>query len=402
MLLVALFIASLVIVPHAEAKAQTRTLVVPDQYPTIQDAIDNASAGDKIFVKEGTYNLTALYIYKPLSLIGESNKNTILSGIRPTQGSETTIYISSDTANVLITGFTIKDGFTAIEVDGNHCKVTGNIIQNNNYGILVDGGNFIQIVNNKISNNYMGVIADSNNSLVSQNYIALSEENAISVAGYGLTINGNTITGNGFYPFFKESNGALGLSVVDSEVYSNIIANNQGFGIRIAGCSNTLIHDNTIENNSNGVELPNYSLVNGSLGAGNKVFRNNLLNNQPQVFISSNFASGTISSNQVSGTDMVSWDNGKVGNYWSDYQSKYPNATEVDASGVGNTPYVINQNNIDHHPLTQQVDISSSSAPASPSILPFAIIAVAIVVLVVIVTSLLLLYRRHRKTAASA
>ena len=179
------------------------SLIVPDKYHTIQEAINNARAGDTIFVKEGTYNLTALYISKPLSLIGESNKNTILSGIRPTQGSESTIYISSVTANVLVTGFTIKDGFTAIELDGNQCKVTGNIIQNNSCGILVDGGNFIQITNNTISNNHSGVIADSNNSLVSQNYIALNEENALSVIGYGVTINGNAITGNGFYRFFR-------------------------------------------------------------------------------------------------------------------------------------------------------------------------------------------------------
>ncbi len=27
-------------------------------------------------------------------------------------------------------------------------------------------------------------------------------------------------------------------------------------------------------------------------------------------------------------------------NYWSDYFAKYPNATEIDSLGVGDTPYV--------------------------------------------------------------
>ena len=45
------------------------------------------------------------------------------------------------------------------------------------------------------------------------------------------------------------------------------------------------------------------------------------------------------------------WDNGTIGNYWSDYQTKYPNANEIDNSGIGNTPYVIDANNIDHYPL---------------------------------------------------
>jgi len=36
------------------------------------------------------------------------------------------------------------------------------------------------------------------------------------------------------------------------------------------------------------------------------------------------------------------WDNGERGNYWSDYLTRYANATEVDDSGIGDTPYVIN------------------------------------------------------------
>jgi hypothetical protein len=46
------------------------------------------------------------------------------------------------------------------------------------------------------------------------------------------------------------------------------------------------------------------------------------------------------------------WDNGSSGNYWSDYVTKYPNATQVDSSGIWNTPYVIDTNNTDHYPLT--------------------------------------------------
>ncbi len=45
------------------------------------------------------------------------------------------------------------------------------------------------------------------------------------------------------------------------------------------------------------------------------------------------------------------WDNGSVGNYWSDYLTKYPNASEIGDTGIGDTPYVIDANNIDHYPL---------------------------------------------------
>jgi len=57
------------------------------------------------------------------------------------------------------------------------------------------------------------------------------------------------------------------------------------------------------------------------------------------------------------------WDNGSVGNYWSDYLTKYPNAAETDGSGVWNTPYVIDTNNTDHYPFVVQYVV-----PEFPSI----------------------------------
>jgi hypothetical protein len=38
------------------------------------------------------------------------------------------------------------------------------------------------------------------------------------------------------------------------------------------------------------------------------------------------------------------WDNGTIGNYWSNYLITYPNATEINHTGIGNTPYVITAN----------------------------------------------------------
>jgi hypothetical protein len=50
-----------------------------------------------------------------------------------------------------------------------------------------------------------------------------------------------------------------------------------------------------------------------------------------------------------------------VGNYWSDYIPRYQNATEVGNTGVGNTQYYINENNIDQHPLLAPVDIADTN-----------------------------------------
>ncbi len=50
--LIALFLLSLVILPPTTVKAQSRTITVPDDFPTIQEAIKNASTGDTVFVNE--------------------------------------------------------------------------------------------------------------------------------------------------------------------------------------------------------------------------------------------------------------------------------------------------------------------------------------------------------------
>jgi nitrous oxidase accessory protein NosD len=47
------------------------------------------------------------------------------------------------------------------------------------------------------------------------------------------------------------------------------------------------------------------------------------------------------------------WDDGypNGGNYWSDFQNLYPDAQELDSSGIWDTPYTIDDNNEDNYPL---------------------------------------------------
>ena len=71
-----------------------------------------------------------------------------------------------------------------------------------------------------------------------------------------------------------------------------------------------------------------------------------------------------------------SWDDGfpSGGNYWSDYEVKYPNATELDGSGFWDTPYIINGSNQDSYPII----------PEFPSLilLPLLLLATSLVTLV--------------------
>ena len=62
-------------------RANSGTIVVPDNCPTIQGAINNASAGDIIFVRANTY-YEHVIVNKTLTLTGEDKNifNAILSG----------------------------------------------------------------------------------------------------------------------------------------------------------------------------------------------------------------------------------------------------------------------------------------------------------------------------------
>jgi hypothetical protein len=60
-------------------------------------------------------------------------------------------------------------------------------------------------------------------------------------------------------------------------------------------------------------------------------------------------------------------------NYWSDYAAKYPDAEELDGSGIWDTPYVNDRyaediSCVDYHPLTRPVEIPAFPDTVSPAV----------------------------------
>ncbi len=119
------------------AEAEPKTITVPDDYPTIQAAINGASEGDEVFVRSGTYS-EDLTINKALSLVGENKYSTIVVG-----NGTAACLIKQDSINVI--GFTFRRPSTMRWHYGIHllnvkyCNVFENNVESTFYGIwLVD------------------------------------------------------------------------------------------------------------------------------------------------------------------------------------------------------------------------------------------------------------------------
>ncbi|MGA2386075.1 MAG: hypothetical protein ABSG33_06045 [Candidatus Bathyarchaeia archaeon] len=85
------------------------------------------------------------------------------------------------------------------------------------------------------------------------------------------------------------------------------------------------------------------------------------------------------------------WDNGKVGNYWSNY-----NGTSSNHDGIGTTPYVIDVLDEDRFPL-MQIPVKPP-VPASKQPLPLEAIAVAVLVPVALAGAAVVAFKQSRKS----
>ena len=106
----------------------------PENYTRIQDAVDNASDGDTVYVYAGRY-LGNIVINVSIALIGENKNTTIIDNntdIEDPQLIEANLYIFADSVNV--TGFTIQNCLgCGIFLASSYVHVTGNIFFNNSH-----------------------------------------------------------------------------------------------------------------------------------------------------------------------------------------------------------------------------------------------------------------------------
>jgi len=301
-------------------EAEVRTIVVPDDYVSIQEAIDNAADGDTIFVKEGTYHENVV-VNKSLSLVGENVDTTIIDG-NPPEGYRIPIKIQCD--NVSVSGFKLLYGYAGITVgEVKFCSISGNRIAGNQHGILLVGTSFSNVTENyfeqiRLSNAIQ--LSYSNYNLVAGNYIDNCTE-GIQVWQYSTN---NTVT-------------------------ENTITDCDDVAIRLQYADNNTIARNEVSNSGLGTSI--------YVANNNTITKNNYISNIEQ-FPSGEWEWYAKTFGYNGSQNIINQ------NYFSDY-----NGTDADGDGIGDTPYVINDENQDKFPLMNPIDIEVIPEFSSSTIL---------------------------------
>jgi len=328
------------------ARGEPDTITVPDDYAKIQWAIGNATAGDTIFVRNGIY-CEHLNVNKGLTLVGESPEKTVVDGNGENQ---TVIEVAAN--NVVISGFTVRNSsrvpgtsYAGIKILGGRsaCNITGNHVTRNKIGIFAMSKKS-RIAENVVTNNGQGIaLYDSSEVTVEANNVTANTVGISLALSFNNVIVGNKVT--------ESSAGGHGITLSSNSLNNTILGNNlieNGHGVWLSDSTNNLITENTITNNKIlGIELsPN--------SPDNRIYHNNFLNNKKQVVVTKETPN--------------TWDDGypSGGNYWSDYEKKYPEAKEIDDSGIWDTPYNINDNNTDKYPLMKPYGEISEPEPIIP------------------------------------
>jgi len=328
------------------AKAQSTTLIVPDNFPTISAAIGNATQGDTILVKPGTYYENPV-VNISLTIKSETPNGAIVIGAGGVSGGGMGVFtLAAD--DITLEGFTIQSlnyttastYATGVLLLGNNCTISDNTIVGGTWsGIFSSTPQYCTIIGNTILNaGHIGIrISGGSHNVFSNNVVTGALQSGVAIDGYSNIITGNSFTNNSLH--------GLGLGAAYSVVYYNNLSGNTGDGLYI-GSSNCIVTSNTIAQNKIGVDLEN------SFAAPNN-----------DTFYGNNFLNNTIQAAFDSDGFVESWDNGIYGNYWSDYSGNSTNN-----NGIGDSPYMIYANNTDYYPLLNPATVGAQpSLPTTPT-----------------------------------
>ena len=316
---------------------------VPEDYSTIQAAVDAASSGCTIQVSAGTY-IENLVVYKPLTLIGADRSTTVING----DGSEDIIRVTAN--GCTISGFTIQGsddcdweektlatgeiwdlggGFalTPVQIDVDGDKVWFSFTKGDKEfdSVVVSAGDtytFTATIDGEedvpvLFCYAVGMYRGTESTFVQIRYVLFEDH----VQGVDTDDTAGEVTG--VWPI-----AGIELGYADNNTVTNNEIRSCDCGIRLRYSATNVITANIASRNNHGIVL-RYS------SNSNIIYHNNLINNTW--------------GNAYDGGSANQWDFDAQGNHYSDY-----NGTDPDGDGIGNDPHHIpGGSSVDRYPLMQ-------------------------------------------------
>jgi len=256
---------------------------------------------------------------------GTKNHNTIIEN---TVNGKPLIYLENETDKI------VEDAGQVILINCEDVTIRNLDLSHTSTGIQVRHSRNITINENILSYNAHGI------SVVESQYVTIEDN----------IINDNRGAGVGIYHTFVEKN----------EILNNTIINN-GKGIYIWNClsGETIIKNNEISSNENGLEICSMSCViswnnicdNSEYGieitssGGNMIYANNLEDNNVHAYFEYFRERGT-----------NKWNLGDIGNYWDDWSGTGPKVIWGRQQGLW-LPWTIPWVNFDWNPASEPYDI---------------------------------------------
>lgn len=278
-----------------------------------------------------------------------------------------------------------------------NCIISENNFFGNSQAVLCTNG-VCTLSGNNLTNNGQGIILQTtNNVLRNNNFLNNTDDLPINGGNFDNDVDlSNTLDGKAICYWVNRHGetvpsdvGFVVLANCTNITVQNLVLSNQKNGILLAYTTNSTVTNNLIADNSNGVYFYRAS---GNLFTVNNITRNSYAvyiggttteffggpssytPSSNNLFYHNNFVANNQTLYDVAGSYWVNsspsaniWDNGKEGNYWSDYTG-----SDANGDGIGDSFYVVYANNTDNYPLMQPAAVILPEFAVSPSPSPSA------------------------------
>jgi len=246
-----------------------RTIYVPDDYSTIQGAVDAASPGDMIVVRDGIY-YESITINKPITIKAENIGKTIIDA----QGSKG-ITITANGAT--INGLTVRNALSGMFLYSSRNRIINCMLNNDEGGISLFYSSNNTIINCTLNNidTYGIYLYFASNNYIENFIINNSHTGMFLYYSYNDTIINFTIENSkhaGMEIVYSDNNIIVSGTISNIDCYGmyltyssnndivNLIINSNGWpGIFLRQSKNNTIVNCTIRDNYDGICLHNSS-----------------------------------------------------------------------------------------------------------------------------------------------